>query len=450
MKKCVSVLIVVLSLLLLVQPANATDDQMKRLKSIYQNLTTYVTPYYKDSIRYPEYEAAMNELKGVIELPEPTPMQMDQINQKVLAAYSSLIRTEFDFSKIELLESTYNAIDSNIFTDGSFADLSEAMENIKAELASPTLFGRSDATTDERYQQSIDSQCLPLYQNFIRAFSKLEFNLPQENISRPLFDSFVGFVRLCTSEEVMKNASTWETYNKILLEGENLVTWTFPAQWRLDNCVKDLLVSYQTITFEIVDYTELMQLTAKAQTLTPTDYSAKSWQSYCDVLASIQESINRPHHFYSLNGDPETYRNSISFYLSEMTEPLKATYDRLIPAQKYDELKSLCKKYTGIEKVAGYELKWEDLKKSVENAELLLMRTDATLPEVETLINEIKTRGEAYLFSINSSNDQKMTESENVVMIRRVVIACAVSLFLSLVFAMILSWLKFRRFNWFQ
>ena len=450
MKKIIIIFLTVLTLLCFSLPASAktVDD----LKTIYQSMTTYIYPdYYQNSPSYGEFGATISELNSFINSGDQTQANIDSLYQKIRQSYVKLMKETFDYHSLEQNLAIFEKLNSSIFTSESWEKLLAAKAKVDSELFAPTLFSRGSNTDFASFSKVVQNHIESVSNEFINAYQSLEINLPETNVSRQQFDSFVYYMEIVAPEKLMQSAPSWNEYNTVYLQMADLITWRNPAQWRLDDGSKALWNAYLKLIDEVVTFDSVTEEIARFNATDATRYTSNSFQRYKAAVEEMSAKADFvPYLYFPLDEDSATLSERIQAISSTLSFDAETAYNQLITVDKYNQMIALCNEYTQrFPKKEGLELQYDALKNAIDHMMTALSAPETIPTDLDSLAVVIETKGAEYEIALNRSNvvvpKAPLDNSEHV---QRIVYALGIALILSAAFALVLSYRRYGRILW--
>ena len=450
MKKLSVFLCVVLSILILILPASA-EETLTDLTKVYNNLSTYLyAPYVEKSEFYDEYSAMMDEIKELLKSDSITQKEISKYYNELRTAYSNLMRDVYDYTSLEVLCANFETLDSGAFTEESWKKLVSVYDSIQRELASPSLFARKKTTTEEEYSNHMKKHIASFATNFTNAFHALELREATDIITKEYLNSYTKYIRLCANEAVFSEAEGWKAFQNNLKNADALLALANPRQNRINEAYNQLKASYEKLSNEIYQDTKADELLSQYEELLKNDYSPASWARYETEIEELRLLRERTHYIFLPAGETEeTCEKFISSYFETLSQNASTAHSNLVSDQLYQTLLSLCKKNKAVEVLEGLEIKYNLLQGAVEEGEAVLNNKDAITEDFNKAIENIETASENFsLAEEHLKKEQAKVIKQDKEAAKWIVISAILTILLSLISALFLSYRHFGRIDW--
>ena len=451
MKKILSFILLIAVVLCALPLSVAAEETITDLTKVHTNLSNYLyTPYYENSQYFEEYQKVMEEVSELLASDDITQEEISRYYNEVRKAYARLMQDTYDYSSLETLLKTYDALDSSIFTEDSWKKLLSVRDSAKKELDSPSLFSRTEKMTEEQYTAYINSHIKSFTTDFQSAFNRLKFKDRPETMTAQHLAGIVKLIRFCAREELLGEASGWNALQEALKDAEDNLSANKPKEDQFDENYENLLAAYSTVCNEAYDFSESKDALTKYHILSSKSFSKDSWDRYATLATALEKRLTEPHFFFiPMDADGETCRQYAKSYLSSLPTVVNEAQESMIPMEDYDKLESLCSKYKNKTSMEGLDIKLNFLQTRVTEGEAVLANKDATLTDVENAIKNIET---AYNDLITAEGhlieEQGKIVKQDETTSRYTIIFYFTSLLLAAAIAIILSKTFFGKVNW--
>lgn len=458
MKRILGLLLAVVAVVaLLMQPVSAAET-ITDLKKVHTNLTQYLyTPYYEKSQYFEEYQSVMNEVGELLQSDDITQAEISKYYNKIKEVYSLMMRDTYDYSSLQVILDSYDALDSSIFTEESWKKVLSIHDSILKELDSPSLFPRSDNTSETQYTAYINSHIRNFTTEFNTAFNRLVFIEVPEQMTPEFLNGITKLVRFCSRSELLANAKDWNKLLEAMDDAEKLVKSIDEGeeiddevQTELNETYENLLTTYYNVCNESYDFSASKDALSKYHVLNEKSFSKASWDRYSEKAVALEKRLQQPHFFFiPFGADKATCEKYANAYLSALPTSTVKEQGTLIPVESEQKLKSLCNKYRTRTTLEGLDIKLNLLKTLVAEGDAVLANKDATLDDVNTAIQNIENanndliRAEGHL-----KEEQGKVLKQDAKTSRYTIIFYIASLILATGLAMYLSRIHHGKVNW--
>ena len=451
MKKIITLILLFATLLSVFTFSVSAEETITDLTKVHTNLSNYLyTPYYENSKYFEEYQKVMDEAAELLASDDITQAEISKYYNEIRRVYAQLMQDTYDYSSLEKLLETYDALDSSIFTEESWKKVLSVRDSAKKELDSPSLFSRTEKMTEKQYTAYINNHIRNFTTEFKNAFNRLKFKEIPENMTPEFLSAMVKIIRFCSRATLLDSAPSWTALAEALEEAEEVLEDNKPKSSELNESYQAILTAYTNTCNEAYDFSEVKDTLTKYHILSAKSFSKTSWDRYSTLVAALEKRMTEPHFFFiPLDADQETCEKYAKDYFSALPAVVNDAQTSLIPIEDYNKLENLCKKYKNKTSMEGLDIKSNFLQTRVAEGEAVLANKDAVLQDVETAIKNIETAhndlvvAEGHLIEEQGKivkQDEKTTRFTFIFFFASLIPAACI--------AMVLSKMYFGKVNW--
>ncbi len=449
-KKISLFLSLLLVVALLVVPVSA-EETINDLKRIYNNLQTHLyIPYYKDSEKFPAYSQMMSEIKTLLSSDAITQAEISKYYNELRTVYSALMRDTYDYSSLETLLQSYDALDSSIFTPESWKKLLSVRDAAQKELDAPTLFTRRSDITAKQYADYTQKHIQTYVDDFGSAFNELELLEKPEPMTKEYLSGYKTYIDFCARESLLGSTNAWMSLKNALQTANNTLESENASQTQLETSYLNLFSTYSSACSEAYPFESSRKIISDFEKLSSENYSEASWERYKNEIDLLKEKTEKiPFFFIPLGASKETCKKILENYQNSFTKDSDKLQNILIPIETYNELAKLCKNYKDLTVTEGLAIKLGYLNNAVKSGEEVLENKLSSLSDFEKAIEAIETAKEdldlAEKFLLE---EQSKTKKQDTPTARLILILTIGVLILSFGAAILLSRYYFGKVNW--
>lgn len=475
MRKIVSLILVLITLLSLCAIPVSAEETITDLKKVHSNLSTYLyKPYFEKSTYFKEYQRVMDETTKVLESDDITQAEISKYYKEIREIYAKLMQDTYDYSSLYTLIETYESLDSTIFTEETWKKLLSIHDSAKKELDSPTLFSRTESTTEKQYTAYVNSHIKSFTSDFDSAFSRLIFESRPSEMTAEYLSGFLTLIRFCAREELLSSANGWNTLVTAMNEADKSLnalkkdtqtdedeeanpdeeTTTEETdtveEIDLNKTFDNLLNAYYDVCNNAYKFSEAKEALSTFHILSEKSFSKDSWQRYSSAATALENRLKQPHFFFiPRNADKKTCEAYLKQYNSSLVSSVQTAKGALVSLEDFNKLKNLCDKYQNKTAMDGVEIKLTFLKTRVAEGLDVLSNEEATPKDVTTAIENIESAyNDLIVAEGHLLEEQGKVIKQDSRTTRYTIIFYAASLVLALGLAILLSNIFYGKVDW--
>ncbi len=451
MKKLfVAVFVLALTLALSLKSFAAFDRS--KLENAYQSLQQDLNEaHFNEGNAMNAYRRELSDTAKILANTSAGEEELEKAYDELRIAYVNLCLATFDYADLLHSIEIYNSLSPALYTESSWAALSNAIDAAQEELYSPLLYTFNNAVDTETYRQRKQTD-IDAFTNAIKdAFDDLIFTYDPETISKEELAALTTHLAAFIQTDYLTGEHA-RSFLNAMERAERLIDRQNPAAKDLQEAADDLNESLAALLRENLDFRVLEQALEKLNSLSENDYTQSSWSQFQSTLNEMEDALSYPLILAEFSSDSrEAYLESYQNLLQKKAELLLETDDKLVSRSLYMKLQQLCLRHANVETDPRAAVYAQRLEEAVKQGNALLETDAPGADELKEVIDAIETASSALFnaeqyFAEEDLNAQLRREQQRQTIL--LVVFSVVAVVISLVAAVYFSYRKFGKISW--